>query len=51
MPFLHDDHTEALLSLNAKGHPVVLLLGGNQCQGTSVFEFLFPSETVREQSK
>ena len=51
MPFVHDDHTEALLSLNAKGHPVVLLLGGNQCQGTSVFEFLFPSETAGEQSK
>lgn len=51
MPFVHDDHTEALLSLNAKGYPVVLLLGGNQCQGTSVFEFTFPSEPDREQSK
>ena len=51
MPFVHDDHTEALLSINAKGNPVVLLLGGNQCQGTSVFEFLFPSQTDGEKSK
>ncbi|MFO1001843.1 MAG: hypothetical protein U0936_16025 [Planctomycetaceae bacterium] len=51
MPFVHDDHTEALLSINAKGHPVVLLLGGNQSQGTSVFEFLFPSKTDVDQSK
>jgi hypothetical protein len=51
MPFVHDDHTEAILSINAEGHPMVLLLGGNQCQGTSVFEFLFPSKTDGEQSK
>lgn len=51
MPFVHDDHTEAILSINAEGHPMVLLLGGNQCQGTSVFEFLFPSKADGEQSK
>jgi hypothetical protein len=51
MPFVHDDHTEALLSINAKGHPVVLLLGGNQCQGTSLFEFLSASKNDVEQSK
>jgi hypothetical protein len=42
MPFVHDDHTEALLSMNAKGNPIVLLLGGNQSQGTSLFEFFSP---------
>lgn len=51
MPFVHDDHTEALLSINANGHPMVLLPGGNQSQGTSVFEFLLPSNTDGEQSK
>lgn len=51
MPFVHDDHTEALLSINAEGHPVVMLLGGNQSQGTSVFEFLYRSPTVDEKTK
>ena len=51
MPFVHDDHTEALLNINANGHPMVLLLGGNQCQQTSVFEFQFPSKPGGEQSK
>jgi hypothetical protein len=36
MPFVHDNHAEALLSINAKGHLLVLLLRGNQCEGTSV---------------
>jgi hypothetical protein len=28
--------------MNAKGNPIVLLLGGNQSQGTSLFEFFSP---------
>lgn len=42
MPYLHDDHTESLLPLNAAGHPEVLLFGGNSSQGTSRFEFILP---------
>ena len=39
MPFVHDDHTESLLSINAAGNPEVLLFGGNRTMGTSRFEF------------
>ena len=38
MPFVHDDHTESLLKINAAGNPEVLLFGGNSTQGTSRFE-------------
>ncbi len=43
MPFIHDDHTEAMTGLNGKGHPEVLLFGGNSSSGTSRFEFLTES--------
>jgi hypothetical protein len=39
MPFIHDDHTESLLPINAAGNPEVLLFGGNSSTGTSRFEF------------
>jgi hypothetical protein len=38
MPFVHDDHTESLLKMNAAGNPEVLLFGGNSSRGTSRFE-------------
>ena len=38
MPFVHDDHTESLLRINAAGNPEVLLFGGNSTIGTSRFE-------------
>ena len=38
MPFVHDDHTESLLSITPAGNPEVLLFGGNQSTGTSRFE-------------
>ena len=38
MPFIHDDHTESMLGITAKGNPEVLLLGGNSTLGTSRFE-------------
>lgn len=38
MPFVHDDHTESLMRINAAGNPEVLLFGGNSTQGTSRFE-------------
>lgn len=43
MPFVHDDHTEALLPINAAGNPEVLLFGGNRSAGTSRFEFVAAS--------
>ncbi len=39
MPFIHDDHTESLLPVNAAGNPEVLLFSGNRTMGTSRFEF------------
>lgn len=42
MPFIHDDHTESLLPVNAAGNPEVLLFGGNRSKGTSRFEFQLP---------
>ena len=38
MPFIHDDHTESLLPINAAGNPEFLLFGGNSSSGTSRFE-------------
>ncbi len=38
MPFIHDDHTESLLPVNAAGNPEILLFGGNSSLGTSRFE-------------
>ena len=38
MPFVHEDHTESLLQINAAGNPEVLLFGGNSTQSTSRFE-------------
>ena len=38
MPYVHDDHTESLLRINAAGNPEVLLFGGNRTQGSSRFE-------------
>jgi len=38
MPFIHDDHTESLLPINAAGNPELLLFGGNSSMGTSRFE-------------
>ena len=43
MPFIHDDHTEAMPGMNGKGHPEILLFGGNSSSGTSRFEFLTES--------
>jgi hypothetical protein len=43
MPFIHDDHTESLLWINAAGNPEVLLFGGNRSIGTSRFEFIAAS--------
>lgn len=43
MPFVHDDHTESLLWINAAGNPEVLLFGGNSSMGTSRFEFFTAS--------
>ena len=37
MPFIHDDHTEAVLLNDVAGNPRLLLLGGNATQGTSLF--------------
>jgi hypothetical protein len=45
MPFVHDDHTESLLQINAAGNPELLLFGGNKTRGTSRFEFLLSSVT------
>ena len=42
MPFIHDDHAESLLPVNAAGNPEVLLFGGNSSKGTSRFEFHLP---------
>lgn len=39
MPFIHDDHTEADLGVNASGNPEFLLFGGNNSIGSSRFEF------------
>lgn len=39
MPYLHDDHTESVLGINAAGNPEALLFGGNALGGTSRFEF------------
>ncbi len=47
MPFIHDDHTEAMPGINGKGHPEVLLFGGNRSSGTSRFEFLTESISSR----
>ncbi|MFO1005230.1 MAG: hypothetical protein U0929_04665 [Planctomycetaceae bacterium] len=38
MPYIHDDHTEARLPVNAAGNPEFLLFGGNSSSGTSRFE-------------
>lgn len=43
MPFVHDDHAESLLGINAQGNPEVLLFGGNRSLGTSRFEFMASS--------
>jgi hypothetical protein len=43
MPFIHDDHAESLLWINADGNPEVLLFGGNRSMGTSRFEFIATS--------
>jgi hypothetical protein len=43
MPFVHDDHAESLLWINAAGNPEVLLFGGNRSMGTSRFEFIAAS--------
>lgn len=43
MPFVHDDHTESLLRINAAGNPEVLLFGGNSSSGVSRFEFFTDS--------
>jgi len=43
MPFVHDDHTESLLWINAAGNPEILLFGGNRSIGTSRFEFMAAS--------
>ncbi len=43
MPFVHDDHAESLLWINAAGNPEVLLFGGNRSIGTSRFEFVAAS--------
>lgn len=43
MPFVHDDHAESLLWINAAGNPEVLLFGGNRSIGTSRFEFMAAS--------
>lgn len=43
MPFIHDDHAESLLWINAAGNPEVLLFGGNRSIGTSRFEFVAAS--------
>ena len=48
MPFIHDDHTESMLQVNDAGHPELLLLGGNQSQGTS--RFVFDSSSVNQPS-
>ena len=42
MPFVHDDHTESLLLINATGNPELLLFGGNSSLGTSRFELDVP---------
>lgn len=43
MPFVHDDHAESLVWINAAGNPEVLLFGGNRSIGTSRFEFVTAS--------
>lgn len=40
MPFIHDDHPESLLPINAAGNPEVLKFSGNRTMSTSRFEFL-----------
>lgn len=51
MPFIHDDHTEAMLGFNKEGHPEVLLFGGNSSSGTSRFEFLTESVSSADLTK
>ena len=42
MAFIHDDHTESVLQISARGQPQVLLFGGNSTMGSSRFE-LYPT--------
>lgn len=47
MPYVHDDHTESMLSLNRDGNPEILLFGGNSSRGTSRFQLRMTTITAR----